>query len=222
MRPLLGDSLHALRLLPAISAAIKIALTGLIAIEFGADLYGIAFACLCVLAAPVYLVIDNQFAANTFEPVFWMGCAYVLILAIKNERPRLLMWFGLLAGIGIENKLSMIFFCAAIFIGVLLTPARKLLRSPLGLARDAHRGDVLSADADVAIPPRVADVANARQRSAHAQERGGISAGFHGAPVDDAGAAVGTGLDCRDCASCSREDAMAGVRIRLPGAARRS
>jgi hypothetical protein len=129
----LGDSLHALRLLPAISAAIKIALTGLIAIEFGADLYGIALACLCVLAAPVYLVIDNQFAANTFEPIFWMGCAYVLILAIKNERPRLLVWFGLLAGIGIENKLSMIFFCAAISIGVLLTPARKLLRSPWAL-----------------------------------------------------------------------------------------
>ena len=70
---LLGDSLHALRLLPALSAAIKIALTGLMAIEFGADMYGIALACLCVLAAPVYLVIDNQFAANTFEPVFWMG-----------------------------------------------------------------------------------------------------------------------------------------------------
>ena len=36
---------------------------------------------------------------------------------------------GLLAGLGIENKLSMIFFCAAIFIGMLLTPARNLLRS---------------------------------------------------------------------------------------------
>jgi Dolichyl-phosphate-mannose-protein mannosyltransferase len=126
----LGDSLHALRLLPAIAAAIKVALTGFIAIELGAELFGIGLACLCVLAAPVYLVIDNQFAANTFEPIFWMGCAYVLILAIKYERPRLLIWLGLLAGIGIENKLSMLFFCAAIFIGALLTPARSLLRSP--------------------------------------------------------------------------------------------
>ena len=125
----LGDSLHALRLLPAIAAAIKVALTGLLAIEFGADLFGIGLACLCVLAAPVYLVIDNQFAANTFEPLFWMGCAYVLILAIKYDRPHLLIWFGLLAGVGIENKLSMLFFCAAIFVGLLLTPARTLLRS---------------------------------------------------------------------------------------------
>jgi hypothetical protein len=125
-----GDSLHALRLLPAISAAVKIALTGLIAIEFGADRFGIGLACLCVLAAPVYLVIDNQFAANTFESVFWMGCVYILILAIKYDRPRLLIWLGLLAGLGIENKLSMLFFCGAIFVGVLSTPARTFLRSP--------------------------------------------------------------------------------------------
>jgi 4-amino-4-deoxy-L-arabinose transferase-like glycosyltransferase len=125
-----GDSLHALRLLPAISAAVKIILTSLIAIELGADMYGIALACLCVLAAPVYLVIDNQFAANTFEPLFWMGCVYVLMLAIKSDRPRILIWFGLLAGLGLENKISMLFFCAAIFIGVLLTSTRTLVRSP--------------------------------------------------------------------------------------------
>jgi 4-amino-4-deoxy-L-arabinose transferase-like glycosyltransferase len=125
-----GDSLHALRLLPALAAAIKVGLTSLIAIEFGADLFGIGLACLCVVAAPVYLIIDNQFAANSFEPVLWMGCAYVLIVAIKYDRPRMLLWSGLLAGIGLENKLSMIFFCAAILVGVLLTPARKILRSP--------------------------------------------------------------------------------------------
>ncbi|HLI78997.1 MAG TPA: hypothetical protein VKV03_03380, partial [Candidatus Binataceae bacterium] len=77
---ILGNSLHALRILPALAAAIKVALTGLIAIEFGADAFGVGLACLCVLAAPVYLVLDNQFAANAFEPVFWMGIAYVLIL----------------------------------------------------------------------------------------------------------------------------------------------
>jgi hypothetical protein len=126
---LLGDSLHALRLLPALAAAVKVLLTGLLAIEFGADAFGAALACLCVLAAPVYLVIDNQFAANTFEPLYWMGIAYLLILTIKFERPRLLIWIGLLAGLGIENKLSMLFFCGAIFVGVILTPARTLLRT---------------------------------------------------------------------------------------------
>lgn len=127
---LLGDSLHALRLLPAIAAAIKLALTGVIAIELGADSFGVGLACLCVLAAPVYLIIDNQYAANAFEPVFWMAIAYILILVIKYERPRLLIWIGLLVGLGLENKLSMLFFGGAIIVGVMLSPARVLLRSP--------------------------------------------------------------------------------------------
>jgi len=126
---LLGDSLYALRLLPAIAAAVKVALTGLIAIELGADSFGVGLACLCVIAAPVYLIIDNQYAANAFEPVFWMAIAYVLILAIKYDRPRLLLWIGLLAGLGLENKLSMLFFLAAILFGLMLTPARTPLRS---------------------------------------------------------------------------------------------
>ena len=131
---ILGDSLHALRFLPVLAAAGKVALTGLIAIEFGAGRFRIGLACLCALAAPVYLIIDNQFAANTFEPVLWMGCAYVLILAIKQDRLRMLIWFGILAGIGIENKVSMLFFCAAIFFGVLLSPTRKIFRSPWAVA----------------------------------------------------------------------------------------
>lgn len=126
---LLGDSLRALRLLPAIAAAVKVALTGLIAVELGADSFGVGLACLCVIAAPVYLIIDNQYAANAFEPVFWMAIAYVLILAIKYDRPRLLLWIGLLAGLGLENKLSMLFFLGAIFSGLILTRARPLLRS---------------------------------------------------------------------------------------------
>jgi hypothetical protein len=124
----LGDSLHAIRLLPALAATGKVALTGLLAIEFGADASGIAIACLCVVAAPVYLVIDNQFAGNTFEPLYWMGIAYLLVRTIKDDRPRLLIWIGLLAGLGIENKFSMLFFCAAMLAGLLLTPPRRLLR----------------------------------------------------------------------------------------------
>jgi hypothetical protein len=124
----LGESLHAIRLLPALAAAGKVVLTGLIAIEFGADAFGIAIACLCVVTAPVCLVIDNQFAGNTFESLFWMGIVYLLIRAIKNDRPRLLIWIGLLVGLGIENKLSMLFFGAAMLAGLLLTPSRRLLR----------------------------------------------------------------------------------------------
>jgi len=124
---LFGDSLHAIRLLPALAAAIKVILTALIAIEFDADGFGIAIACLCVVAAPVYLVVDHQFGANAFEPLFWMGIAYLLIRTIRFDSPQLLAGCGLLAGLGIENKITMLFFLATIVAGCVMSPARGLL-----------------------------------------------------------------------------------------------
>jgi hypothetical protein len=61
---------------------------------------------------------------NAFEPVFWMGCAYVLILIMRGGDRRLWMIFGALAGLGLENKYSMFFFGFALVAGLLLTSRR--------------------------------------------------------------------------------------------------
>src|ERR1700689_3136906 len=51
-RALLGDSLSAIRFLPALSAAAKVLLTGLIARELGGGRFAQGLAALCVLLAP--------------------------------------------------------------------------------------------------------------------------------------------------------------------------
>jgi dolichyl-phosphate-mannose--protein O-mannosyl transferase len=68
-RIVFGDSLHALHFLPALAGAAKILLTGLIARELGGRRLAVALACLCVLVSPVFLIIDNQLAMNTFVPL---------------------------------------------------------------------------------------------------------------------------------------------------------
>jgi hypothetical protein len=128
-RTLLGDSLFALRFLPALAGALKVLLTGLMVREFGGRRFAVALACLCVIVAPVYLVSDTLFSMNAFEPVFWMGCAYCIVLAINRREPRFWLGFGALAGLGLQNKHSMLFFGFGVFIGVLLTPERRLLKS---------------------------------------------------------------------------------------------
>lgn len=125
-RTLLGDSLPAIRFFPALAGALKILLTGLIARELGGQRLAVALACLCVLIAPIYLGLDSLLTMNAFEPLFWMGCAYVLILVFKREHPKRLIWFGLLAGIGLQNKHSMLLFGFALVVGLLLTPERRL------------------------------------------------------------------------------------------------
>lgn len=125
-RTLFGDSLFAIRLLPALAGALKVLLTGLMVREFGGGRLAVMLACLCVLVGG-YLALDSFLSMNAFEPVFWMGCAYAIILAINRNDSRYWLWFGLLAGLGLENKHSMLFFGFGIFAGLLLTPERRFL-----------------------------------------------------------------------------------------------
>jgi 4-amino-4-deoxy-L-arabinose transferase-like glycosyltransferase len=124
-----GDSLLSLRFLPALAGSAKVVLTGLTARELGARRFGMALAATASAVAIVYLGIDHLLTMNAFEPVLWMGCAYVLIRLIKTGNEKLWLWFGLLAGLGLENKYSILVFGFGIFIALLVTPERRFLRS---------------------------------------------------------------------------------------------
>jgi len=124
-RAIFGDSLFALRLLPALSAAPKVLLAGWMAREVGSARFAQFFAALLVFLAPIYLTFDNFLSMNAFEPVFWMACAAIVLRILNGGSPRLWLLFGLVAGIGILNKHSMLFFGSGIAIGLLFTPARK-------------------------------------------------------------------------------------------------
>jgi len=128
-RDIFGDSLYAIRLFPALSGALKIVLTGLLVREFGGRWMAMLLACLSVLGAPFFLVSDNLLAMNTYEPIFWMGCALAYIWAVKRENPRYWLLFGACAGLGTMNKHSAAFFCIAFVIGLVLTPDRKFFKS---------------------------------------------------------------------------------------------
>src|SRR6201997_591180 len=124
-RGLFGDSLFALRLLPALSSALKVWLSGWMAREVGGARFAQFFAALLVVLAPIYLTFDNFLSMNAFEPVFWMACAAIVLHVLNSGSPRLWIVFGIVAGIGILNKHSMLFFGSGIVVGLLLTPARK-------------------------------------------------------------------------------------------------
>jgi 4-amino-4-deoxy-L-arabinose transferase-like glycosyltransferase len=61
---LFGDSLPAVRLLPAFSGAATVALTGLIARELGGCRWAIALACAATLSALFHLAVGNFFSTG--------------------------------------------------------------------------------------------------------------------------------------------------------------
>jgi 4-amino-4-deoxy-L-arabinose transferase-like glycosyltransferase len=127
-RALLGDSLAALRFLPALSSAAKVLIAGWMAREMGGGRVAQFFAALTTLIAPIYLTFDNFLSMNAFEPVFWMLSAAIVLRILNGGNRRLWLLFGLVAGIGILNKHSMLFFGSGLAWGLALTVPREFMR----------------------------------------------------------------------------------------------
>jgi hypothetical protein len=56
--------------------------------------------------------MNSILTMNAFEPLFWMGCIYFLIRIVQTGNSRLWLWFGLIAGLGIQNKHSTLIFAS--------------------------------------------------------------------------------------------------------------
>src|SRR6202451_4614314 len=124
-----GDSLFAVRLLSALAGAAVVFLTGWIACEFGGGLFAQFLAALAMLFAPAFLAFDSFLSMNAFEPLFWLLCAWIAIRIVKGASPRLWLLFGAVAGVGLENKHSMLVFGFAFVAGLLLSGQARLFRS---------------------------------------------------------------------------------------------
>ena len=125
-RLLLGDSRRSVRVFPALAISAAVVLTGMIARELGGQRFAIIFSALAFIVSPISLSDGSLLTTNCLEPLLWMGCVYFAILAVKRENPRYWLWFGLVAGVGLEEKYSIAIFGFAIVVGLLLTAQRRV------------------------------------------------------------------------------------------------
>src|SRR5215470_18349914 len=120
-RAVLGDSLRSIRFIPALASSFLIVQTAAIARELGGRRYALLLSAICTLIAPQYLSNGSLLGTNCLEPNLWLGCAYFAILAIKRNDPRYWLWFGVIAGLGLEEKYSIAVFGLGMVVGLLLT-----------------------------------------------------------------------------------------------------
>ena len=130
VRHTFGTSLLALRALPAAAAATTVLTAAWIARSLGGGRFAQPLAALCVAVAPVYLSLFTFLSMNAFDVLLWTLALAVLIRVLDDGRPALWIAFGAVVGIGLENKLSMLFLGFGVVVGLLLTPARRHLRTP--------------------------------------------------------------------------------------------
>ena len=120
-----GSSLLAVRLLPSFAGAALVLLTGLVARELGGRRLAQGLAALAVITAPVWMVMFSYQSMNAFEQLIWTGCAWVIVRILRTGNERLWVVFGVLAGLGLENKHTMAFFGVAVVVALLLTRERR-------------------------------------------------------------------------------------------------
>jgi Dolichyl-phosphate-mannose-protein mannosyltransferase len=124
-----GLSMVGLRLFSVIAQASAIVVIGLMARELGGSRLAQVTAALAVALAPFPLFQGTEFQYSSFAYLWWVLIAYFVIRLLKTENPRWWLAIGMTVGVGLQTKYDIAFFVAGILGGMLLTPARRYLRS---------------------------------------------------------------------------------------------
>jgi 4-amino-4-deoxy-L-arabinose transferase-like glycosyltransferase len=127
---LFGPSLIGLRLFAAVAQGAALVLGGLMARELGGGRAAQIAAASAMAVAPLSLAAGHLFQYVSFDYLWWVLATWLMIRLLKTEDPRWWLGLGAVIGLGMMTKYTMAFLVAGIAGGVLLTPARRHLRSP--------------------------------------------------------------------------------------------
>jgi len=142
---LFGDSIVGLRLFAATAAGLLVVVAAALARSMDGGRAAEGIAALAVAVAPYDLVVGHVFTMNALEPLVWGGLALVVTRTLADldeaggahgsgtasalgaaTRKRLL-WLGPIVGLGILGKHSASWPVAALALGLLVSPARRVL-----------------------------------------------------------------------------------------------
>ncbi len=120
-RALFGESLIAIRLFSALAVSGVVFLSGLCAKEMGGGKFPQILTAVVVFLAPVLAAMGSFYSMNSFDHLFWIALIYIFIRIINTGNQKLWVLFGIIAGIGLLNKISVFFLLFGLAVGIILT-----------------------------------------------------------------------------------------------------
>lgn len=126
-RFLTGNALWAIHVISALVCAGTIILTGLMARLLGGTGWVQGLAALGSATALVFIGLGSEYTYDVFDAFWWTLAAAILIALLRDEQFRRWLLFGLVAGLGLLTKETILFWGFALVAGLLLTPHRHLL-----------------------------------------------------------------------------------------------
>ncbi|MET4082627.1 hypothetical protein ABIB40_002587 [Pedobacter sp. UYP30] len=124
---LFGDSLIAIRILPAICAGAIVHLTGILTIRLGGKQLAVIMACTAVAFSPAFLASGALFIPQVFDELFWLLTVYLVVCWIQKPNDTYLYELGVVVGLGILLKYTLLLYVAGILLGIAYTPSLRVL-----------------------------------------------------------------------------------------------
>ena len=128
-RFVLGDSLVALRFVPAVASTAIVVLAALLAREMGGGRFAQPFAALAVIACVFFQRAGNLFQPVILDALWWTIGFYALARLCRGDGPASRWWIvlALAGGIGLLTKFSVLFLGFGVLMALLTTPWRRAL-----------------------------------------------------------------------------------------------
>ncbi|MBI1809776.1 MAG: glycosyltransferase family 39 protein [Gemmatimonadetes bacterium] len=127
VRFLLGDSMTAIRMVPAVAGAATLVVAVLIARELGGGRFAQGLTALAFLTSPLFLRTAGLFQPVVLDQLAWTLALYFLVRIGRSSEPRWWLLLGVSLGVGLLVKFSVLIFGFAVLLAILATPHRSAL-----------------------------------------------------------------------------------------------
>ncbi|MDQ2744567.1 MAG: glycosyltransferase family 39 protein, partial [Chloroflexota bacterium] len=130
MRVIASDGLVAIHIIPALASALIVVVTGFMARELGGGRVAQLVGGVAALFALAFDATGSLFSMDVLDQLWWALASLLLLRLLRRHEPRLWLVLGMVFGIALLTKLTVLFFGFALFLALFVTPERRFLRTP--------------------------------------------------------------------------------------------
>jgi 4-amino-4-deoxy-L-arabinose transferase-like glycosyltransferase len=129
-RLILGESLFALHIFPALAGSFTLVFVCLIAKEFGGKTFAVALTALGFIAVPGWLMVDSIFCYDSIDQLILAAFLFCLVRFLRTGNKRLWIVLGFLAGLAALTKMTILFLGPGFLVALLASNYRRDLITP--------------------------------------------------------------------------------------------
>ncbi len=124
-----GTSLAGFRFFSALAQCAAMVFAGLIARELGGRRGSQLLAAFAVATTPFSLLTGSMFMYTAFDGLWWVVLAWMTLRLVNTGNARWWLGMGLVIGLGMLTRYTILFCVAGLIVGVVATPLRNQLRN---------------------------------------------------------------------------------------------